>query len=555
MKKIFSLSYSILVVQNKLLLQMIHKRRNKIRLIHFVVCILCSSTTIFAQFCPPTTGTEAAASPGILYTNPPSCNVQAGEPSVSVITPNFVCGLNEVEYQTLNPPENSGVLYHYWGNCANSIPVMPSGISAQRNGYIEQMFCATDSYGLPAYPDGLSNISGQVDFLPTRHTEVGCDNFLNIGTCQCGGNSSEEIQGAELIQLDFWLAVPNAQTQIGMRLSGGNADAGAFFVGADLDNMCKVAYHTDGSVFSALPEQPIGTYNLPNDINRICGLSVVRVRLYYNDIAGGFTVTPELNIGRGWEGLANLFIFPATAVDDNITPTVSLTTKVGFINTDGNIFDINGIYDPLACNPVPTTIDYTNVDGLSYNADFGDLPTTSTPLSNVNYTTLSTDEGPAHLLACTDLYLGASVENEIEAESNLTASGDTGDDGIIFPTHILWSVGNTVRIPFTVVNNSSLQAELEIWMDWNGDGDFNDANEWIIDLSDDTNGDFGQAGYLTIPIPSNATTAYPIGFRARLSHQNDMTPNGLVNSGEVEDYLVRISCNNSCEGFSVSKNN
>jgi len=33
-----------------------------------------------------------------------------------------------------------------------------------------------------------------------------------------------------------------------------------------------------------------------------------------------------------------------------------------------------------------------------------------------------------------------------------------------------------------------------------------------------------------------------LGFRIRLSNEDNMTPNGHIYSGEVEDYLIDVNC-------------
>lgn len=141
------------------------------------------------------------------------------------------------------------------------------------------------------------------------------------------------------------------------------------------------------------------------------------------------------------------------------------------------------------------------------------------------------------------LNLGLIVDEEVNGQENSTATGDgTDEDGLTFPPSMNWTPGGTVNIPFGITNTTGEPAELEIWIDWNGDGDFNDPNEMIADLTDDASGDFGQNGLLTINIPSDAVLDQPLGIRARLSSEDNMTPYGPVDSGEVEDYLVTMSC-------------
>jgi len=81
-------------------------------------------------------------------------------------------------------------------------------------------------------------------------------------------------------------------------------------------------------------------------------------------------------------------------------------------------------------------------------------------------------------------------------------------------------------------------AHVEMWIDWNGDGDFADAGEMVTDIDDTT----AFPNYLPISIPADAIQYQDIGVRIRLSNEDNMTPYGAVSSGEVEDYLIQISC-------------
>ncbi len=183
---------------------------------------------------------------------------------------------------------------------------------------------------------------------------------------------------------------------------------------------------------------------------------------------------------------------------------------------------------------------------LEYCIDYGDLPDVGAGTGNLNYETDTLNNGPAHDVE-EGFYLGSRVDDEYNGQPDGTATGDGLDeDGITFPSNIHWTQGSHVRIPFSVNNPSGQQAELEIWIDWNGDGDFDDPDEWVVDISDNGFGDFGRNGYLTIYVPESISPDTEIGFRARLSHTDNMTPNGRINSGEVEDYLLRIDCDNVC---------
>ncbi len=187
--------------------------------------------------------------------------------------------------------------------------------------------------------------------------------------------------------------------------------------------------------------------------------------------------------------------------------------------------------------------------------DWGDLPDTSAGTGPLNYETDSTNMGPNHLLV-DGLSLGATNDFEGNGISNFDASGDGAeDDGLSFPSTLNITLGGTINLPINVMNTTGTIAHYEMWIDWNGDGDFNDANEMVVDLSDDGAGNFGQLS-TPIAVPDNATKDQALGVRARLSHTDNMTPNGMVASGEVEDYLITVACKDPiCLPMTVTINN
>lgn len=86
---------------------------------------------------------------------------------------------------------------------------------------------------------------------------------------------------------------------------------------------------------------------------------------------------------------------------------------------------------------------------------------------------------------------------------------------------------------------------LEAWIDFNGDGDWNDPGEQVISAETPgaVFGDGVTERIFNIPVPN--TTAEPNGpldtfARFRLSAEGGLNPTGLALSGEVEDYAVRV---------------
>ena len=183
--------------------------------------------------------------------------------------------------------------------------------------------------------------------------------------------------------------------------------------------------------------------------------------------------------------------------------------------------------------------------------DWGDLPDMSSNTVAGDYQTVSLHNGPVHRIV-EGLKLGSLIDDETDGESSTNADGDGDDeDGIKFPTTMQISSGGTLNIPLVATNTTGETAYLEMWIDWNGDGDFDDVNEMLVDLDD---GSAAFPNYIPISIPVDAIQNQNLGVRIRLSNEDNMTPNGFVDSGEIEDYLIQISCQNACLRISALKN-
>ena len=147
------------------------------------------------------------------------------------------------------------------------------------------------------------------------------------------------------------------------------------------------------------------------------------------------------------------------------------------------------------------------------------------------------------------LYLGACVDAETDGWVSPAADGDdsngsgfvwgscavSGDDedGIVFtsPLAACLDTSLTVTATIPVLPNGRLDA----WIDFNADGDWDDAGERIFTnqmVSDGSNN-------LSFTVPCTATLG-DTQMRFRLSTNGVALPTGSAPDGEVEDYLVNI---------------
>ena len=187
--------------------------------------------------------------------------------------------------------------------------------------------------------------------------------------------------------------------------------------------------------------------------------------------------------------------------------------------------------------------------------DYGDLPDT--------YGT-SDPDGPKHIVN-ENLTLGNCVDVELdgipEPMAGLMAGGDDADPGIVtfgtcatpgadeegveFVTPLI--PGNEACVEVTSVNNTGADAVLQMWVDYNGDGDF-DAGEEVTFTSANANTvpDGGVIDeWYCFDIPVDATFEGGVAFiRFRLSPNGGTLPDSqdlnTLQFGEVEDYVVPL---------------
>ncbi len=161
--------------------------------------------------------------------------------------------------------------------------------------------------------------------------------------------------------------------------------------------------------------------------------------------------------------------------------------------------------------------------------DFGDLPD--------QYGTSMAEDGPRHVIDDVT-FLGAGVDAESDGHPTVTALGDDAvfnddEDGVRFVTPAIMPGEE-----FEIEVEASVDGYLNAWIDWNGDGDFDDADEQIVTpdyaLNSGTN-------TLTLTAPDfNQADVPSLYSRFRFTNTTGeaTTPTGEAANGEVEDYAL-----------------
>jgi parallel beta-helix repeat protein len=165
-------------------------------------------------------------------------------------------------------------------------------------------------------------------------------------------------------------------------------------------------------------------------------------------------------------------------------------------------------------------------DPLVLAEDFGDTPD--------SYHTLRANNGSRHNIV-DGVHLGQLIDAEPDGMPTQRADGDDrnnldDEDGVVFVTNL--SQGSVV----TVQVNASVAGKLNAWIDFNGDGDWADANEQIFK----NEGLAAGLNKLTFDVPSSAAMGSTYS-RFRFNIAGGLSFEGPANDGEVEDYLIEVA--------------
>lgn len=171
--------------------------------------------------------------------------------------------------------------------------------------------------------------------------------------------------------------------------------------------------------------------------------------------------------------------------------------------------------------------------------DWGDAPSI--------YPTSSASGGANHLILggiSGALRLGDLIDGEWDGKPDANATGDDlsnldDEDGIRFITPTLYpgAIANVAVKTGFGGSGTTGTAYLQGWVDFNGDGDWNDAGEQVYtDRLLSVPASYG----MPFAVPANAVGPATTFARFRISTTMGLAPTGYAADGEVEDYKVEI---------------
>jgi len=212
-------------------------------------------------------------------------------------------------------------------------------------------------------------------------------------------------------------------------------------------------------------------------------------------------------------------------------------------------------------------------DAPDSSNSYGSAPMSAYPEVPANFPTVyeagSPPYGPIHRQPEDFAFLGAAVTREEDADigpddemvnnidpPNDKANLDGADDGVLFPLTLENCQANTFQYMVTVVDSQLAPLYVNVWFDWNADGDWNDtiacpddmsAPEWAVQDHLLPSVEPGDHTFTTPSFPAWISPDVPaVWMRITLSEQPWETigadggagpPEGYA-YGETEDYLV-----------------
>lgn len=237
-----------------------------------------------------------------------------------------------------------------------------------------------------------------------------------------------------------------------------------------------------------------------------------------------------------------------SSLGGGLSPLVPLQPVAGTNNGTGGIVFAANMNRNLASGQQADNFlisSHTSITGLPLEdnftgtLDYGDAPNPAGPPPPGNpgdYHTLTTLNGPSHVIRA-GLHIGNTVDGENDAVPNSTATGDGADeDGIIGPIGVAEGLVPTINV--NVTNTTGDDATLHGWIDYNGNGLYDNATERAsVAVPSGTNGTVA-LDFPTVPVGAASSTF----ARFRLSTDSAAAkPVGAAADVEVEDYAVTIS--------------
>lgn len=286
-----------------------------------------------------------------------------------------------------------------------------------------------------------------------------------------------------------------------------------------------------------------------------------KISVEYDPVTGAFVVQPDGNSVGLFDIQSAAGIFTGSAMfPPGTVVSVNSAAQKSWLGGMGSAFTANFSLGVIAAPGLSRDFllnDLTlvgsggfgtpNVDlDLVYvPVDFGDAPDAADGTGPRNYNTRGVDNGPRHSIAA-GLRMGVNVDGDSGALNNAAATADDADgpnddeDGIAAPlSDLAITIGTQPTVGVRVTNLTGSPAALYGWIDYNGNGVFENGTERTsLAVADGTNNAHVTLVFPVVPPGFTGTTfaRFRLGTDAAAAN-----PTGSAGNGEVEDHRVQIT--------------
>ncbi len=266
---------------------------------------------------------------------------------------------------------------------------------------------------------------------------------------------------------------------------------------------------------------------------------------------GGSSV---ITVTRNTEPTSDLVVTLSAEPSGQLSLPATVTIPAGQVST---AFTLSAVNDSVIDDDATVTIS-ASVAGHSVGedtiivldddgVDYGDAPDTGVGTSRGNYNTLASDSGASH--RTTGPRLGTNRDHENDGQPTAGADGDDGsgtvddEDGVTLPLLTASGAGSTTASVEVDLQKAAATANyLDAWIDFNQDGDWNDAGEQVFTSYNLGTASGVQTLTITVPQDTGSNIVYGSTYaRFRLSSTGGLAPTGAASNGEVEDYVVTVA--------------
>jgi hypothetical protein len=301
----------------------------------------------------------------------------------------------------------------------------------------------------------------------------------------------------------------------------------------------------DGIQDAGEPGLPGITVSRQGPTNTVTAVTDANGLYYFGNLKPYTAYTLTMSVPAGYNltaanqaALSGASVQSNHAISDTIDSDAALVGGLATIyySTGGPGQNNHGL-DFGFTQPVKRQVDIFNTAPILY--DWGDLPDGNAN-GSPSYNTLNANGGPSHRIV-PGLRIGPNIDGENDGQPSADATGDDttstpdDEDGVTLPNLV---AGQPATVTVSVTNTTGQAATLYGFIDFNGDGNFDDAEERVtVTVPNNTVGVVN----LRFNVPATADTTQALGARFRLSTAPDLGPDGPAPDGEVEDYLTAIS--------------